>query len=270
MPSNDVTVLPEAGRPDTNKALGLAGGLTLDEIKSIGTVFVQSGMFKDTKSAAQAITKVLAGQELGVPPMQAMRGIHVVDGNPQLSAGLIAALVKRSGRYDYRVVEANDTVVVLEWYQDGDVVGRSDFTREDANAAGLSGKTNWKTYTEDMLFARALTRGARRYCPDVFGGAVYAPGEAAPDQEDLPAPFVQQTPSGYVPPRIAPLHDVEESRSASPSPGEAAHPSDDENVQPSSEAPSGTDPHLFPPSQDEIDALEADQHRDPTDDEALS
>jgi len=273
MPSNEVTVLPEAGRPDTTKALALAGGLNLEEIKSIGTVFFQSGMFRDTKSAAQAITKVMAGQELGVPPMQSMRGIHVVDGNPQLSAGLIAALVKRSRKYDYRVKEQNDMVVVLEWFQDGEPVGESSFTHGEAETANLTSRTNWKTYTEDMLFARALTRGARRYCPDVFGGAVYAPGEAAPDAEDLPRPMIQQTPQGgYRPPRVAGLHDDEvsgESRSASSAHEGAAHTADDEGVQSSpSVAPSGAEPHLFPPSDEELEALEADQHRDPTDGDA--
>jgi hypothetical protein len=284
MGSNEVQVLPEAGRPDTTKSLALAGGLSLDEIKSVGTLFFQSGMFKDAKSAAQAITKVIAGQELGVPPMQSMRGIHVVDGNPQLSAGLIAALVKRSGRYDYRVKEQNDTVVVLEWRQavgwagrivtKYEVVGESSFTLAEAESANLTSRTNWKTYTEDMLFARALTRGARRYCPDVFGGAVYAPGEAAPDQEDLPQPFVQATPQGgYTPPRVAPLHDDEvsgESRSASSAHEGAAHtPEGDASNSPSG-APSGTEPHLFPPSEEELAALEADaaKHRDPTDGDA--
>lgn len=255
--AGELEVLPEAGRPDTAKQIDLAGGLNLEEIKSIGQVFFQSGMFKDTKSAAQAITKVLAGQELGVPPMQAMRGIHVVDGNPQLSAGLIAALVKRSGRYDYRVSEANDTVVSLEWLQRDDkgrweTVGDSDFTRAEAETAGLLKKTNWQTYTEDMLFARALTRGARRYCPDVFGGAVYTLGEAAPDADDLPPAFVQ-TPGDYKPPRVAALH-------------EDSPPAEDDAASSPSEA-SGTgqpgETHLFPPSQDELDALEADQHRDP-------
>lgn len=277
MPSNEVQVLPEAGRPDTGKALELAGGLTLDEIKSIGTVFHQSGLFKDTRTAAAAITKVLAGQEMGVPPMEAMRGFHVYEGNVHFSSGLVAALVKRSGRYDYRVVESNDSVCVIEWRErvatpiggKWEAVGQSSFSREEAQAADLLRKANWKTYAEDMLFARALTRGARRYCPDVFGGAVYAPGEDAPDQEDRPEPFIQQTPTGgYTPPRTAALHDegFEESRSASSLAHEgAAHTTDGAaGDSASSVAPSGTDPHLFPPTESEVEALEAEaEHRDP-------
>ena len=255
MTGNAIDVLPEAGRPDTTKALELAGGLNLEEIKSIGTVFWQSGMFKDTKSVAQAITKVMAGQELGIPPMMAMRGVHVVDGNPQLSAGLVAALVKRSGRYDYRVLEASDTAVVIEWRQRTDtggweIVGQSDFTRAEAETANLLKKANWQTYTEDMLFARALTRGARRYCPDVFGGAVYAPGEAAPDQDDLPPAYVQ-TAGDYKPPRIATLH-------------EDAPPAEGAGASYSASEAAGTgqpeEPHIFDPD------ASASEHRDPHDD----
>ncbi|NJO31398.1 MAG: recombinase RecT [Richelia sp. SL_2_1] len=43
--------------------------------------------------------------------------------------------------------------------------------------AGLLGKDNWKKWPSDMMFARALTRGARRYCPDVFGGPAYTKEE---------------------------------------------------------------------------------------------
>lgn len=210
--AGEVEVLPEAGRPDTTKELGLAGGLTLDEIKSVGTLFFQSGMFKDVKGIAQAVTKVMAGQELGIPPMQAMRGIHVVDGMPQLSAGLIGALVKRSGRYDYRIEHLDATRCDLAWFEHGQPVGSSSFTLEQAKQIpGKDGKkladgAAWRNYTEDMLFARALTRGARRHCPDVFGGSVYTLGEAPIEADDMPQPFIQKA-GDYKPPRVATLHE---------------------------------------------------------------
>ena len=202
--TSDLTVVDRANL-DTSHALDLHGGLSLEEVKTIGTVFHQSGMFKDMRPAAQAITKILAGQELGIPPMQAMQGYHIVDGNPRLSAGLIGALVKRSGRYDYRIIEANDTVCHIRWFQakrDGslEAVGDSEFTLLEAQTAGLATRTNWKTYAEDMLFARALTRGARRYCPDVFHGAVYTLGEEAEDQAERPQPVEVPFPKFSPPP----------------------------------------------------------------------
>jgi hypothetical protein len=62
------------------------------------------------------------------------------------------------------------------------------FTIEDARAADLiAGKNGhtWKKYARNMLFARALTNGARWHCADVFGGPVYTPEEmgAAVDGE---------------------------------------------------------------------------------------
>jgi hypothetical protein len=49
---------------------------------------------------------------------------------------------------------------------------------KEAQAAGLTGKDNWKKYPSDMLFARAISRGARRFAPGIFGGSpVYTPDE---------------------------------------------------------------------------------------------
>lgn len=257
MTGNAIDVLPEASRPDTTKSLELAGGLTLDEVKSIGTVFFQSGMFTEAKSAAQAITKVLAGQEMGIPPMAAMRGLYVSQrGNIEFMASLMGALVKRSGKYDYRVMEASDTACVLEWRQRDDkgrweVVGESDFTRAEAETASLTGKATYQAYTEDMLFARALSRGCRRHCPDVFFGAVYAVGETAIEDEDKPPAFVQ-TAGAYKPPRVAALHD------------EDAPPAEGAGASHSASEAAGTgqpeEPHIFDPD------AGASEHRDPHDD----
>lgn len=147
------------------------------DVFKLGDTLAKSGYFKDTRDAAQAVVKVLYGQELGIGPIQAMLGISIIEGKPAPNAGLIGALIKRSGRYTYRVEQHDEKACVLEFYENGKAVGRSSFSREDATAAGLSGKAVWKAYFRNMAFARALTNGARWYCPDVFGGAVYVPEE---------------------------------------------------------------------------------------------
>ena len=155
--------------------------MPLEEIARWADVFVTSGMFKDAKSVAQACVKIQAGQELGLPPFAAMRGFDVIEGKPAPNAGLTAALIKRSGRYDYRVIQSDATACVLEWTDGGKVVGRSSFTIDEAKAAGLAGKAVWRSYAQDLLFARALTRGCRRYCADLFLGSVYTPEELGAD-----------------------------------------------------------------------------------------
>lgn len=143
------------------------------DLNSLGAVFTKSGYFKDVNDASKAMVKILAGRELGIPPVQAMMGLHIIEGKPVISAGLQAACVKRSGKYDYRVVEHSDRVCRLEVTHNGQVIGRSEFTIEEATRAGLAGKQNWRNYPRDMLFARAIGRVARHHCADVFGGPVY-------------------------------------------------------------------------------------------------
>lgn len=166
----------------TTKDLTRRTNYSLADLKGIAQAFAASGYFKDARDAAQAFTKILAGQELGIPPMQAMTGYHIVEGKPAPSATLIGALIKRSGKYDYTIMVLTDEECSLGFYQDGELIGESHFTLADAKVAGLvRGGSGWTKFPRNMLFARALTNGARWFCPDVFGGPVYTPEELGAD-----------------------------------------------------------------------------------------
>ncbi len=188
-----------------------------DTMQSMAKVMVESGFFSDVKQVAQAMVKIQAGREIGLAPFAAMSGIHVIQGKPVLGANLIATLVKNSGRYNYRVKQADNTACVLVWYEGGAAVGESSFTMTEAQAAQLTGKDNWKKYTSDMLFARALTRGARRYAPGIFGGApIYTPDEMGVETDEdgaiIPGEVVNVTtgnPAAATPPDDGPLPDDE-------------------------------------------------------------
>jgi len=154
-------------------------------MQSMAKSMVDSGFFSDTKQVAQAMVKIQAGRELGLPPFASMSGIHIVQSKPVLGANLIATLVKNSGRYDYRIKTLDNRACVLEWYENGKPVGEAGFTMDEANAAGLTNKPTWKAYASDMLFARAISRGARRFAPGIFGGApVYTPDELGVDTDE--------------------------------------------------------------------------------------
>lgn len=177
----------------------------MNELSTAATALHASGFFSDVKTQAQAMVKVMAGAELGLPPFASMTGIHIVQGKPVVGANLVATLVKNDPRYDYRVKQADGQAVILTWYENGKPVGESGFTIQEANAAGLTGKDNWKKYPSDMLFARALTRGARRYAPGIFGGApVYTPDEMGVDTDEdgqiVQGEVVNVTPPAAQPP----------------------------------------------------------------------
>lgn len=156
--------------------------MQLDELRGLGEIFVKSGFFSDSRDASQAIVKILAGRELGIGPIASMQNVYIVNGRPSFSASVIAARIKSSGKYDYRVTEHDATKCTVEFYQgtngNKERIGVSTFTIDDARKAGTR---NLDKYARNMLFARALTNGARWYCPDVFSGVIYTPDELGAD-----------------------------------------------------------------------------------------
>jgi len=144
---------------------------------ALGQVLAASGFFQDSKGAAQAAVKVMAGAELGFGPVASMTGVYIVKGRVTISANLMAAAIKRHPAYTYRVREHSEESCVIDFIEDGEVIGTSAFSMADATKAGLAGSTTWKSYPRNMLFSRALSNGAKWYCPDVFGGPIYTPDE---------------------------------------------------------------------------------------------
>lgn len=177
--------------------LSLAAAGELADTQQLGKLLAQSGFFADAKEMSQAVVKVLAGKELGIAAIASMTGIFIVKGKITLSANLMAAVVKRSRRYDYRIKRLDDKNCTLFFYEkaiDGskfELIGESEFTWEQATAANLpNSNPTWKAYPRNMLFARAMSNGAKWYCPDLWGGPIYTPEELGADEQmddEMPA-----------------------------------------------------------------------------------
>lgn len=184
----------------------------LEQLKALAGDLHKSRLWK-TGSVEQALAVILMGRELGVGPTTALSNIIISMGKPTLGASLVGALIQKSGRFSYAVTEMNDRRVVIDFFDktvatsSATLLGTSIFTVEDAQRAGLlqGNRTTgaWDKYLRNMLLARALTNGARWYCPGVFGGAVYDPEEfgiagtlpaPVPDEEPVDAVY---TPSSY-------------------------------------------------------------------------
>lgn len=159
---------------------------TYDEVERAAKAMAASGFFTDTKQASQAIVKILAARELGLGPFAGMNGVNIIQGKPAFSANIMAACVKKSGRYNYRVTEMTDKNCTIEFmeYMAGkwNISGVSSFTIEDAKKAGTK---NLDKFPRNMLFARAMSNGVRWYCPDVMSGSVaYTPEELGADVDE--------------------------------------------------------------------------------------
>jgi hypothetical protein len=164
-------------------ALQRGGSDELTDVQRLGNLLAASGYFSDVRDMAQAAVKVMAGKELGIPPIASMMGIHIIKGKVSLGANLIASRIRAHG-YDFVHKQFDTTACVLSFMGRPDASGKrtllgdSAFTMEDAKAAGLTGNETYKKFPRNMLFSRAISNGARWYTPEVFGGApVYTPDE---------------------------------------------------------------------------------------------
>jgi hypothetical protein len=157
---------------------------TLNDVMRLGDVFVRSGFFSDVRDANQAVVKIMAGAEMGIAPFAAMNGFNIIKGKAVPNANTLAAVVKADPRYDYRVTEHTDDACTIVFFERANgewgEVGTSTFTRKDAKQAGLGGQ-NWDKYPRNMLFARAMSNGAKWFCPDAFPGPVYTADELGYD-----------------------------------------------------------------------------------------
>jgi hypothetical protein len=152
--------------------------LSVSDMRSIGEIFVKSGLFGSQLNEAQAVVKIMAGREIGLEPFAAMQGIDIISGKVVMKPIVMAAKIKSSGKYDYRILTETAERCEIAFYQGADCIGTSVFTMRDAEAMGLAGKDNWRKQPAVMLYNRAMSKGARQFCPDVFFGvAVYSEGE---------------------------------------------------------------------------------------------
>ncbi len=180
------------------KAMALAVPLRgIEDLMYLGSVLAASGFFKNTQGDAQAVAKIIAGMELGIAPVASLRGLYIVEGQISLAYPLIGALIKGSGKYDYRIREKTAESCVVEFFESGESVGFERLTMKQAQDRGLSkqrdGRTKepWAKFPENMLLSKCLSNGAKAYASEVFYGSVYTPDELGAEVDGVTGAVVQ-------------------------------------------------------------------------------
>lgn len=136
---------------------------------------------------------MMTGAALGVPAVRALSTVHVVEGKPVLSADLMLGLAMRHPACEYvQLVESSATRCLYEAKRRGQPSPtKLEWTIEQARAAGLIAKDNWKKYPDAMLRARCAAAIVRAVFPDVLAG-VYEHDEADEFRRQEPPPRPRQ------------------------------------------------------------------------------
>lgn len=169
---------------------------TYEMARTVAEDMFDSGLFAVQRVQA-ALALIQVGRAHGLSAVTSLMEIHMIEGKPQMSAKLMVALVRKSGKADYfKLIEASPRGAKWKTHRkddpDPDPVFGS-FTIEEAKTALLGGiatktrdgisigedfkpESQYAKYPEDMCVWRAAVRLIRREYSDVVGG-LYATEE---------------------------------------------------------------------------------------------
>lgn len=171
---------------------------TLSEAMQYSEMMAKSQIIpKDYQGKPEnVLVAVQWGHEIGLPPLQAMQNIAVINGRPSLWGDAVLALVRGSGKLEMIDERIENEVAICRVKRKGEIEQVRTFSMAEAKQAGLIGKQGpWSQYPNRMLQMRARAFAMRDVFPDVLKGIAVA--EEVQDVEAVPS---QQ--SAYVAPAI--------------------------------------------------------------------
>lgn len=191
-----------AERGDYVNRLTRAGNLLPESLTTFAPVGPNGQMVK-VGDPGKVLLMAETGDMLGIHPVAALTGVHIIEGKPSISANLMGGLVRRAGHI-LRVKTTgslNDKSLTataqLIRKDDPDYTFEVTWNVEKAERAGLlpgKANSNWQKYPDAMMKARAISEIIREGAPDVLmGGNVYTPEElgAVVDEQGEPVELVQ-------------------------------------------------------------------------------
>ena len=148
---------------------------------NIATTLVQTTFVPDGVKGkpGEATAAILAGLEVGLQPMAALRAFDVIQGQAAPRALTLRAIVQSFG-HEMVLEESTATRCRMR----GRRKGSSEWvpvtwTIDRAKDLGLTGKHNWKAQPQAMLVARATSELARLIAADAILGLGYSAEEVA-------------------------------------------------------------------------------------------
>jgi hypothetical protein len=191
-PPQQMPVLARTELP-TGAAIAPVVPRTIEEVHRLATMVIHAGLAPSgIKTVPQVMMIIMAGLELGMPPMQALQSICLINGKTALYGDGMLAVVRKSGLLqdikELLSISGDGPTEVLiatcRVKRDGKWIKRT-FSKQDAQVAGLWGKrgrdgqpTPWVTYPRRMLQMRARAFALRDGFADVLRGMASAEEQA--------------------------------------------------------------------------------------------
>lgn len=166
---------------NTNKEVSLTGGFSLqpknlEEAMKMAELIAKSDLAPPAyrNKPGNVLIAVQMGAELGVPPMQSLQNIAVINGKPGIYGDMGKAILQKNGCQihidDISLVRQNEIAKCIIKRSGHPTVERT-FSVQDAKDAGLWGKAGaWTNYKWRQLTWRAFWFAARDIASDLLKG----------------------------------------------------------------------------------------------------
>jgi hypothetical protein len=213
---DNVTPIAHAKKSDIVRTSPAIIPENIEEAYRLAQYVSKSGLApQGMKTPEQCMVAIMHGLEIGLPPMQAVQKIAVINGRPSIWGDAVPALLLSKGfRISEEPTESGHKCTITR--PDGQVIVRQ-FTKADAEKAGLWNKSGpWKQYPQRMLQMRARSLAARDGAADVLAG-MYLAEEA----QDIPVDTVPGDSAVDITPTELPdwlQHDCFEQNDSRPNP----------------------------------------------------
>lgn len=186
----------------------------------------------------EATAAILAGTEVGLAPMSALRAFDIISGQAAARAITLRAIVQSYG-HDIELVESTNSRCRMRGRRKGSSTWQAvTWTMDRARELGLVSKDNWKKQPGAMLVARATSEICRLIAADAILGIGYSSEEVADGATGEPAsPVEPATPQAE-----------QTSRTVSWSPADDDAPAADAPAEPEPEPPGEPEPATAEPA----------------------
>jgi hypothetical protein len=173
---------------------------TIEDMWRLSQYIVASGLAPQSfKKPEQVFVAIQMGAELGLPPVQSLNSIAVINGRASIWGDASIAMVRRSSvcksltsRHEG---EGETRVCIVTGIRDNGDKSEQRFGYKDAKRAGLLSRDTYRNYPDRMYFHRAFGYVAHELFPDLLMGMNlaeeqqdigYEPGEVLQSGDDAP------------------------------------------------------------------------------------
>ena len=157
--------------------------------KRIAQSLAQSNLIPEAfrGRANDCFVAINMGAEVGLEPFAAIQSIAVIDGKPCLYGDGLIGVVRASHLCEWIKETCDGVTATCETKRLNDPhTIAAEYTMDDAKAAGINNKFNWKKHPKRMLQMRARSYCLRDAYPDLLKGLGVV--EEMQDHEETPPP----------------------------------------------------------------------------------